>query len=380
LLAAGAFVSGLTMRIAEPLLPKVASDFDVGVGSAAVLITGFSLSYGLFQVVHGPLGDRVGKLRVVAAALVLAGAGSIACAAASSLPLLAVFRFLTGMGAGAIMPLALAYIGDTVAYGERQAALGRFLAGILLGQSFGPLVGGVFSDVIGWRAAFVVPAVAFVLLGVLLAPLARGERAPEREGADPLNPLPRFVALARSPAARPVLVAVGLEAFLFFGSFGYLGAFLRHEFALSYTAIGLIMAGFGLGGVAYSLLVRLLVARAGQRGIVGIGGALICASLLAVALAPRWAVCVPAIFVLGTSLYMFHNTLQTRATEMAPGARGLAVSLFAIFLFAGQTIGVTVFGPLVESVGYRPMIAVSAVGLAVLAAWFRHRLATLPTG
>ena len=65
LLAAGGFVSGLSIRLAEPLLPKVAHDFGVSVAAASVLITGFTLAYGLFQLVHGPLGDRIGKLRAV---------------------------------------------------------------------------------------------------------------------------------------------------------------------------------------------------------------------------------------------------------------------------------------------------------------------------
>ena len=63
LLAVAGFVSGMTIRVAEPMLPKVASDLAVSVGSASVLITGFTLAYGLFQIVHGPLGDRIGKLR-----------------------------------------------------------------------------------------------------------------------------------------------------------------------------------------------------------------------------------------------------------------------------------------------------------------------------
>ena len=71
LLAAGGFVSGLSIRLAEPLLPKVAHDFGVSVAAASVLITGFTLAYGLFQLVHGPLGDRIGKLRAMVGALVL---------------------------------------------------------------------------------------------------------------------------------------------------------------------------------------------------------------------------------------------------------------------------------------------------------------------
>jgi len=72
---------------------------------------------------------------------------------------------------------------------------------------------------------------------------------------------------------------------------------------------------------------------------------------------------------------MFHNTLQTRASEMAPHARGSAVSLFAFSLFLGQAAGVAAFGAGISLLGYVPMLVGAGVGLAVLGHWFRRRLA-----
>jgi MFS transporter, YNFM family, putative membrane transport protein len=377
LLAAAGFVSGMTMRVAEPLLPKVASDFGVSVAAAAVLITGFTLAYGLFQLVHGPLGDRIGKLRAVTLALMLAAVACGACAVASSLGTLALYRFLTGMTAGAVIPLSFAFVGDNVAYQERQTVLGRFIAGTMLGQTFGPLLGGVFSDYIGWRATFLVPAVAFLVIGLALLPLARRSDVPAAASGARMHPLARYLSLLRSHRVRVVLLAVAIEGFLFYGIFGYLGAYLRHDFDLSYTAIGFILAGFGLGGVAYSMLVRVLVLRLGQRGLVGAGGVLLLSCFAMLALAPRWGYCAPAIAALGLAFYMLHNTLQTRATEMAPEARGSAVSAFAFCLFLGQALGVAVMGIGVERAGYRPMIAGTGIALIALAFWFRHRLADL---
>jgi predicted MFS family arabinose efflux permease len=159
--------------------------------------------------------------------------------------------------------------------------------------------------------------------------------------------------------------------------FGYLGAFLRHEFDLSYTAIGFILAGFGVGGVVYSLLVKVLVRRLGQRGLVGVGGVFMLACFASLALARDWQVCVLPIALVGLAFYMLHNTLQTRATEMAPEARGSAVSAFAFCLFLGQTLGVSALGFGVEHAGYRPMMITCGVALAVLGFWFRRQLVHL---
>jgi len=365
------------MRLAEPLLPKVAHDFGVSVSAAAVLITSFTLAYGLFQLVHGPLGDRIGKLRTVAMALVLAAFACAACATASSLESLALYRFLTGMTAGAVIPLSFAFVGDNVPYEDRQTVLGRFIAGTLLGQTFGPLMGGVFSDYIGWRATFLVPAASFLFIGAMLFPVAHRHRSGRSAGASSMNPLARYASLLRLRRVRTVLLAAAVEGFLFFGIFGYLGAFLRHEFGLSYTTIGFILAGFGLGGVVYSMLVKVLLRRLGQRGLVGAGGVMLMVFFIVLALAPDWQLCALAMIALGLAYYMLHNTLQTRATEMAPEARGSAVSAFAFCLFLGQALGVSAVGIGVEYAGYRPMIGMIGVALAALAFWFRGRLVSL---
>lgn len=365
------------MRLAEPLLPKVAHEFGVSVSAAAVLITGFTLAYGLFQLVHGPLGDKIGKVRAVTIALLLTALACAACAFASSLEALALCRFLTGMTAGAVIPLSFAFVGDNVPYQGRQALLGRFIMGNLLGQTFGPLLGGVFSDSIGWRATFLVPAVAFFVIGLLLLPLARAESVAQPSRAIGISPVRRYASLLRLRRVRIVLLAVAIEGFLFFGTFAYLGAYLRQDFSLSYTAIGFILAGFGVGGVVYSVLVRILLLRLGQRGLVGAGGTMLLGCFVILALAPGWVECALAIAALGLAFYMLHNTLQTRATEMAPEARGSAVSAFAFCLFLGQTLGVSVVGLGIEHAGYRPLIGMTGIALAALAFWFRGRLAEL---
>ena len=102
LLATAGFVSGLSIRMAEPLLPRVAEDFGSTVTEASILITSFSLAYGLFQLLHGPLGDRIGKLRTICGAMALAALACAACASDASLASLGWFRFFTVMTAGAV--------------------------------------------------------------------------------------------------------------------------------------------------------------------------------------------------------------------------------------------------------------------------------------
>ena len=372
-LAAAAFVSGANLRLFDALLPTVAADFAVPPTTASIVVTTFTLAYGLFQIVHGPLGDRIGKLRVVGGATLLASAASLGCAFAPTLPALAALRFATGMGAAAIVPLALAWIGDNTPYEKRQATLGRFLGFILMGQILGPALGGALAEFISWRRVFDVMAAVFLAVSIVL--FSADRRAPA--GAASLtrgNVWRNYAAVLADPWVRIMIFTVFVEGGLFYGAFAYTGAYLKERYALSYLVIGAMLAGFGLGGVIYSLMVRWLLARLGEKGFVRLGGALMFTCMALLPFSPWWQAAIPLIIVAGFGFYMFHNTLQTRATEMAPQARGTAIAVFAFCLFMGQALGVALCAGAIHLLDYGTTFVLSGAGLALLGVWFALRL------
>ncbi|MFL5337079.1 MAG: MFS transporter, partial [Geminicoccaceae bacterium] len=104
------------MRVADPLVPQVAADFGVTSGGAAIIVTAFALAYGLCQMLWGPVGDRFGKYRTVAA-LTLVSAATVATGGLSgSLATLSLARLVSGATAAALIPLSMAFIGDHVPY------------------------------------------------------------------------------------------------------------------------------------------------------------------------------------------------------------------------------------------------------------------------
>lgn len=375
LLAFGSFVSGVTIRVGETLLPKMSHEFGVSVGGASIIITAFTFAYGFFQLIHGPLGDRFGKVRTIAVMLGASAVGCLCCAVAGSLYWLAVFRFVTGMTAGAIIPLSFAFLGDNVAIEDRQAILARFVSGTLLGQAVGPLIGGLFSDFLGWRATFYALAAAFLTMAMVLVRKAWNRLEAHRQGLGGIGPLAaRYAGLLRKPRVRLIVIVVGLEGFFFFGAFSFIGAYLKFKFDLSYTLIGLVIAANAVGGVTYSFLVRRLIRRLGLGGLVTGGGIVLLLCYIGLALAPRWWLCVPFVMLSGFGFYMLHNTLQTQATEMAPEARGSAVSCFAFSMFLSQAIGVWAAGRMVGYLGYWPIFLITGLGLLSLALWFSKRV------
>ena len=66
LLAVAAFASAANIRVPDALLPQVSADLAVSVGTASVIVTGYTVAYGLMQLFYGPLGDRYGKFLVIA--------------------------------------------------------------------------------------------------------------------------------------------------------------------------------------------------------------------------------------------------------------------------------------------------------------------------
>jgi predicted MFS family arabinose efflux permease len=374
-LAAAAFVSGANLRLFDALLPTVAEDFAVPPTTASIAVTAFTLAYGLFQIVHGPLGDRIGKLRVIGGATLIASAASLGCAFAPTLPALAALRFATGIGAAAIVPLSLAWIGDNTSYEKRQATLGRFLSFILMGQILGPAVGGALAEFVGWRQVFDVMAAVFLAVSVVLFSVDRRTRAPASPiGKTRGNVWRNYATVLGDRWVRTVVFTVFLEGGLFYGAFAYTGAYLKERFDLSYLFIGAMLAGFGLGGVIYSLMVKWLLARLGEKSFVRLGSTTIFICMAVLPLLPWWQAAIPVFIAAGFGFYMFHNTLQTRATEMVPRARGTAIAVFAFCLFMGQAGGVAACGVAIRLLHYGWTFVISGAGLALLGYWFAARI------
>jgi MFS transporter, YNFM family, putative membrane transport protein len=91
-------------------------------------------------------------------------------------------------------------------------------------------------------------------------------------------------------------------------------------------------------------------------------------------LSPYWALTLPASLVAGFGFFMFHNTMQTNATQMAPNARGTGVSMFALALFMGQSVGVLLAAWLLSHIASGTVIAVGGGVMAALGALFAQAL------
>jgi MFS transporter, YNFM family, putative membrane transport protein len=372
LLAVAGFASLVSMRMCEPMLPALAAAFRASNAEAAAVVSWFAVTYGLAQLVYGPLGDRFGKPRVIAVATAWCTLAALAAAMAPSLPTLTLARAAMGAGAAAIVPLALAWIGDTVPMQQRPAALARYSGAVLAGITVGAWAGGLMTETLGWRAAFVVVAPLFAAVS-----LALWRRSGASHGAATIaqRPYVRRLAELLTPAwSRTVLAAVFVEGVFGFGFLAFVPTVLHDRFALQLSHAGAILALFALGGLAFSRLAPLVLARFAPPAQARAGAALMALGYALLAAMPHWSWALAALPMAGFGFFAFHNTLQTIATQLSTSSRGLAVSMFGCCLFLGQSVGVVAAAQVFANMHPAWGFGVAGVGLTALSTTFAKQL------
>ena len=373
LLAVAAFSSTSAFRVLDPALPELSQEFDISTGQAASVITWFMLSYGVLQFFYGPIGDRFGKFRTLAFATLACALGNIMVASAPSFEWMLVGRALSGATAAAIVPLSMAWIGDHVPYEDRQVTLAQFMTGTILGTSAGLVIGGFFTDTLGWRWSFIFLTATYLVVGIWL--VRQLKTVPETQQAAGFQMVGPIVSVFRSPWARIVLVVVLAEGALVFGGLSFVPAYLQQTLDMSSTKAGLLTALFGAGALIYVINARALVARFGEVKLTFAGGWVLALCYLCYLLGWHWMLAAVAGLLSGLGYYLLHAVLQTNATQMAPKVRGTAVSLFACFLFLGQGLGVAAGALVVDAVGTVWVLIGAGVALPFLGMAFSYALA-----
>ena len=384
LLSCGTFASMVAQRICDAMLPELSRVFSVGLGQAAQVVSVFAVTYGLAQLFYGPLGDRLGKFRVVTFATLFCSVGSLVAMLSASLDVLLLARVLTALGAAALIPLAMAWIGDHVPSDQLQEMLTRTGLGSTLGIVCGQLVGGLLTDALGWRWAFGFLTGLFGLVGTLMwldlrrqrqaASAVRSADAPVTAAVARTGFVRQAFNIITGPWSRVVLMMAVVEGAVGFGVLAIWASHLHTALNLSLSMSGAIVALFGLGGMGYMAVGRTLIRRLGQPRMVLVGGALVGVCALVLATTPHWVPAIPASFLAGFGFFMFHNTMQASATQMAPHARGTAVSLFASFLFLGQSVGVVLAAALIGRIGTAAVVAGGGLCMALEGVFFAWAL------
>ncbi len=338
------FASTIFNRAVDPLVPKIAADLAIDVKTAALLSSAFTFPYALVQPVLGAFGDHFGKTRLMTFCLLVVALTTIVCAMATSFSLLVAMRVVAGCVAGGLFPIGLALIGDLVHVHERQVAIGRLLAVALTGNLLGASIAGVIADFAGWQGVFG----SFGLFALIVTGAAYWALRSHTEPKHPPLRLDSVVAGFRSvfadPRAKVCFGSVFLEGIFIHGVFPYVALLLLMTGEMRAAIAGLVIAGFGLGGVVYSMLVPILVARIAQPVLMITGGSIAAAMLVTIGLGLPWWAQFAVFGGLGFGFYLLHGSIHVHVTELSPKARGAAASLHSSTFYLGQAVGPIYYG------------------------------------
>jgi predicted MFS family arabinose efflux permease len=345
------FATTLFMRAVDPVVPQIAEHFSIDPHTVALLATAFSLPYAITQPALGGLADAFGKARLMTWSLAVLVVAAAVGAAAPNISTLFASRVIAGIMAGGVFPIAMAIVADLVSVEQRQVAVSRMLGAAMTGNVLGSPIAGVAADLIGWRGVFVGMGVLAALAAVAALVGFRGIAASASARVEIASLPATYAAIFRNPLAKICFGAVMTEAICLYGLFPYIAGLLAAGGEPRAAIAGLVIAGFGVGGIIYASAVVLLLGRLGERGLMLAGGTLMGVALMLVALHLPWPVWVADFVALGLGFYMLHGVIQIYASELAPAARGSAMALHSTFFFFGNAVGPVVYGAALPAVG-----------------------------
>jgi predicted MFS family arabinose efflux permease len=366
IIALATFAASLSARALDPVLPHVADEFGVSIATAASFAAAFAFTFAIVQPVLGAAADLFGKARLMIVCLVLLGLANILGALSTSFSLLFVSRILAGVGSGGVFPIALGLTSDLVAPEKRQVAIGRTLAGSMTGNLLGASASGIIGDFMGWRGVLGVLGVLVVLASVAVTLGFRGgalKQTPVKMDFGML--LQGYRTIFSNPNAL-CYGAVFVEGCCVLGLFPFLAAFLFDIGETSLSIAGIVIAGFAVGGLFYTVSVSRFLPRLGVGGMMIAGGAVVGLQLAVIAFGPGWKAQAISLVFMGWGFYMIHGSLQVFASELSVEARATALSLHSFFFFMGQTIGPIAYGFGIQHFGKLPTLLTSSVVITTL--------------
>ncbi|MEA9555157.1 MFS transporter [Xanthomonas nasturtii] len=368
-LTIGAFGIGTTEFVIMGLLQQVATDLDVSLTAAGLLISGYALGVSIGAPVLTLLSARWPRKAVLVSLMVVFTLGNLACALAPDYASLMVARVLTSLAHGTFFGVGAVVATSLVPPERRASAISLMFAGLTVATLLGVPAGAWLGLQLGWRATFWAVTVIGVLATAAVAlwvPAAAGAAAPVswRQEVAVLRRGQVLLALAMT-----VLGYAGV-----FAVFTYIQPLLVQVTGFAQAAVSPVLLVFGVGMIVGNLLGGRLADRRATAALLGTLATLVAVlATMGLALHNKTAMVV-VVGLLGVAAFATVAPLQLRVLEHARGAgQNLASSLNIAAFNLGNALGAWLGGVAIAThagLVATPWVAalLSAVGL-VIALW-----------
>ena len=365
-------VSPFAIDMYLPAMPAIEADLNTTVAGTQMTVTAYFLSFGLAQLIYGPLADRYGRKPPIFLGLGIFLAGTIASAVAPDIRWLIAARFVQGLGGAALMVVPRAIIRDLHTGPQATKLMAMIMLVISVSPMLAPLAGSGVIAIGGWRAVFwVIAAASLVSLALLTIAQPETLKPENRAPIEPASLLKNAAILFRDPTFMGLTFVGGLGIASFFvfltsAPFVYTG-----QFGLSPTGFAVAFAVNAIGFFAASQLAGPLGERLGMNPMVfwGTAGFAAMASLLVLVVLGGGAslyVVVGMLFLANACLGLVIPSTMVMALDPHPEIAGLASSLGGTLQMLAGAVAVTLAGPFFDGTALPMVAAIALCGVLAL--------------
>lgn len=342
-----------------PVLPLVATVFEISIGRAALLITMYTLPGVLLTPLLGILSDRIGRKMVLVPSMLLFGVAGFACAFAPNYEMLLFLRLLQGVGSAAIGALNVTMIGDIFSGQQRTEAMGYNGAVLSVGATLYPAIGGALA-VLGWFAPFYLPLLALPTAFVIIFYLENPE--PEQTGKVGAY-LKRVLINMKQNRMLPFFLATLVSFVLLYGPLLTIIPFLiESRFTEASFMIGLVLSSASVSNALASVNAGRLTQRFRPEALVTFSFVIYAVSLTAMPFAPNliWLTAATVIygFAQGLNLPVLISLISSEAMLEN---RGAIMSLNGMVIKIAQSVSPILSSILFGIAGFAGLYALCAL-------------------
>ena len=321
----------------QAILPLLSAEFGAGAAEVATIVTAGTLAVALIAPFTGTVADVLGRKRVIVTAMLMLTIPTVMAAMAPTLHALVFWRFVQGLVLPPIFAVTIAYIGEEWPRHEATTAAGVYTSGASLGGFGGRFMTGIFSDLLGWRWAFVILAPITLTGAIAVAVLLPREKKFVRsEGL--IESGRQMLRHFRNPQLIATY-AVGFGVlFNFIGTFTFISFRLAAApYNLSATALGMIFIVY-LAGSALTPLSGWVVGRFGRRRFMIANIAIWMVGIALTLAGPLWIILLGLMLCAGCGLLC--QAISTGyVTITAQVGRSSAVGLYVTSFYLGGSFG-----------------------------------------
>jgi len=356
---ASSLIGVMGVSLISPVLPQLRAVFGVSDARIGLVITAYTLPGVVVTPFVGLVADRIGRRRVIVPLLVIFGVGGAGITFVERFAAVLALRLVQGLGASALVTLAVTLIGDLYDGGRRNAVMGLNGSTIGVGAAAYPLIGGTLAGV-RWEFPFLFFGVALLVGLFALAALPEADGESAGDVGTYLRGLRDAAVDAQSAA---IFLAIFVAFFVFYGAIQTaLPLLLSDAFGLSAGEIGLTLSAPAVASAAVSSQYGRIARVRSAPELIALGFVAYGASLLGVWAAPTPALVAGALLVLGVGFGLAMPSIDTTIVTLVPdrlraGMMGLRTSVLRL----GQTLGPVTFTFLAErafrtpAAGYRAL-------------------------